>query len=48
MGRKGDMLEYIPFENLLMLHVTCDICDMTSVTHVTCVTQVTQCDNLHV
>jgi len=21
------MLDYIPFENLLMLHVTCDICD---------------------
>ena len=35
------LLDYIPFENSLMLHVT-------NVTHVTCVTQVTQCDNLHV
>jgi hypothetical protein len=38
------VLDHIPFENLLMLHVTY----VTNVTHVTCVTQVTQCDNLHV
>jgi hypothetical protein len=23
-----EVLDYIPFENLLMLHVTCDICDI--------------------
>jgi hypothetical protein len=38
------LLDYIPFEDLLMLHVTY----VTNVTHVTCVTQVTQCDSLHV